>query len=165
MTVSFRFRPCIMANTEGTKNSVATVANNSPPITARPNGAFCSPPSPKPSAIGTMPMIIARAVISTGRMRVYPASTAASIAGTPACKRSRENETSKMELAVATPMHITAPVSDGTLSRVCVSNRNQAMPAKAPGSRRDDNERVKPGLKIHHDQQVHQHDGHQQPYA
>src|SRR5579864_5254969 len=59
-----------IANTLGTKNNVATVANNSPPITARPSGAFCSPPSPKPSAIGTMPMIMANAVISTGRTRV-----------------------------------------------------------------------------------------------
>ena len=39
-------------------------------MTARPSGAFCSPPSPRPSDIGSMPMIIARAVISTGRSRV-----------------------------------------------------------------------------------------------
>src|SRR5205807_4136256 len=58
-------RPCSRANTAGTKTRVATVAHNRPPMTARPNGAFCSPPSPSPSAIGTMPMIMARAVIST----------------------------------------------------------------------------------------------------
>src|ERR1700722_5314383 len=57
----------------GTKISVANVANSKPPITALPNGAFCSPPSPIPKAIGTMPRIIAPAVISTGRSRVYPA--------------------------------------------------------------------------------------------
>ena len=39
---------CTMLNTAGTKTSVATVAHNSPPITARPSGAFCSPPSPRP---------------------------------------------------------------------------------------------------------------------
>ena len=33
------------------------------PITARPSGAFCSPPSPRPSAIGVMPMIMASAVM------------------------------------------------------------------------------------------------------
>src|SRR6516225_2578968 len=53
--------------TAGTKNRVAAVAKSKPPITARPNGAFCSPPSPKPNAIGTIPMIIAIAVMSTGR--------------------------------------------------------------------------------------------------
>ena len=46
------------------------VARMRPPITARPSGAFCSPPSPEPSAIGTMPITIAIAVIRTGRMRV-----------------------------------------------------------------------------------------------
>src|SRR5205823_1154453 len=40
----------------GTKNNVVTVASPRPPITARPSGAFCSPPSPSPIAIGTMPM-------------------------------------------------------------------------------------------------------------
>ena len=48
--------------------------------------------------------------------------------------RSRANETIRMELAVATPMHITAPVSDGTLSVVRVSSSIQQMPASAPGS-------------------------------
>jgi predicted tellurium resistance membrane protein TerC len=52
-------------NTAGTKNNVAVVANISPPITARPKGAFCSPPSPRPKAIGTIPMIMANAVINT----------------------------------------------------------------------------------------------------
>ena len=52
------------------KNNVAKVATNKPPMTARPSGAFCSPPSPSPSAMGNMPMIIASAVIMTGRRRV-----------------------------------------------------------------------------------------------
>ncbi len=60
----------MIVNTLGTKNKVATVAKSRPPITARPSGAFCSPPSPKPNAIGTMPMIMASAVMITGRMRV-----------------------------------------------------------------------------------------------
>src|SRR5260370_23209700 len=37
-------------NITGTKKSVEKVANTSPPITARPSGAFCSPPSPRPPA-------------------------------------------------------------------------------------------------------------------
>ena len=41
-------------------------------MTARPSGAFCSPPSPRPSDIGSMPMIIASAVMMTGRRRVMP---------------------------------------------------------------------------------------------
>src|ERR1700749_3300065 len=50
-----------MLKTTGTNNSVATVAKIRPPTTARPSGAFCSPPSPRPSAIGAMPMIMAEA--------------------------------------------------------------------------------------------------------
>ena len=61
------------ANTHGTKSRVATVATRSPPITARPNGAFWV----LDIDIGSMPMIIAMAVINTGRMRVYPAAMAA----------------------------------------------------------------------------------------
>ena len=52
-------------------------------MTARPSGAFCSPPSPSPSDIGSMPMIIARAVISTGRSRVPPAARAALLGVVP----------------------------------------------------------------------------------
>ena len=36
----------------GTKNNVLNVATSNPPITARPSGAFCSPPSPSASDIG-----------------------------------------------------------------------------------------------------------------
>src|SRR2546426_12745537 len=72
----------------GTMKSVAKVATSKPPITALPNGAFCSPPSPKPSAMGNMPMIIASAVIITGRMRVKPADRAASTSFLPALRSS-----------------------------------------------------------------------------
>ncbi len=117
----------------GTTKSVAAVATIRPPTTARPSGAFCSPPSPRPKAIGSMPMIIASAVINTGRRRVTPASIAATTPLTPSFSRSRPNDTTRMELAVATPMHMIAPVSDGTLSVVCVKSSIQTMPASAPG--------------------------------
>src|SRR5580658_3367913 len=54
----------------GTKTSVAKVAKSRPPMTARAKGAFCSPPSPTPRAIGIMPSTMAPAVISTGLSRV-----------------------------------------------------------------------------------------------
>src|SRR5580704_4140424 len=130
----FRAQPCNTLKNVGTKNRVETVAKSRPPMTARPSGAFCSPPSPSPSAIGTMPMIMASAVINTGRKRVNPAATAACTAGIPSSSCSRAKLTIKIELAVATPMHITAPVSDGTLSVVRVSRRNQQIPARAPGN-------------------------------
>src|SRR5882762_472286 len=119
--------------TVGTKNSVATVAKTSPPITARPSGAFCSPPSPMPSAMGTMPMIIASAVINTGRKRVTPACRAAWEASSPASMRWRAKLTTRTLLAVATPMHMIAPVRAGTLTGVCVRNSIHTIPPRAAG--------------------------------
>src|SRR5262249_50797392 len=127
-------RPWMMLKTVGTKKSVATVANTRPPITARPRGAFCSPPSPRPSAIGSMPMIIASAVINTGRMRVAPPSSAAASGSAPSARRWRAKAMSRMLFAVATPIIIIAPVSDGTLSVVPVMKSIHAMPASAAGS-------------------------------
>ena len=124
----------MMLNTTGTKNSVATVANIRPPITARPSGAFCSPPSPRPSAIGSMPITIASAVINTGRRRTKPASSAACVASPSSLSFSRAKLITSTLLAVATPMHMIAPVSAGTDSVVCVANSIQTMPASAAGS-------------------------------
>jgi len=114
----------------GTKNRVAQVAKISPPITARPSGWFC----PASIAIGSMPMTMASAVISTGRNREPPASNAASMAPTPAAIRSRAKLITRMLLAVATPMHMIAPVSAGTESVVPVPKRIPTMPANAVGS-------------------------------
>ncbi len=86
---------------------MANVATASPPMTARPSGAFCSPPSPSPSDIGSMRMIMASAVISTGRRRVAPAASAAARAS-----------------AVATPTLMIAPMRAGTLG---------VVPQNAPG--------------------------------
>ncbi len=122
-----------MLKTVGTKNSVDTVAKSNPPITARPRGAFCSPPSPRPIAMGSIPMIIAKAVISTGRNRANPACTAASAAEHPAAKRSFAKLTTRMLLAVATPTHMIDPVSAGTLTVVPVTNKNQTIPASVAG--------------------------------
>ncbi len=103
-------------------------------MTARPRGAFCSPPSPRPRAMGTMPIIIAKAVIRTGRKRVKPACDAAETESFPSSICSFAKLTTRMLFAVATPIHMIEPVSAGTLSVVFVMNRNHAMPARAAGS-------------------------------
>ncbi len=56
-----------IANRHGSAVSVASVEATRPPMTARPSGALCSPPSPSASAIGAMPAIIARLVIRIAR--------------------------------------------------------------------------------------------------
>ena len=104
-------------------------------------------------------MIMASAVISTGRKRVTPASTAARMGSPVAASRSRAKLTTRIELAVATPMHMMAPVSAGTDRVVPVANSIQTMPASAAGKGGDDHERIEPGLEIHHDQKIDQHNG------
>ena len=102
-------------------------------MTARPSGAFCSPPSPRPRLIGIMPRIMASAVISTGRRRVVPAESAASSAPTPSRRWSLAKVTSKMEFDVATPMHMIVPIRLGTLKVVRVAKSIHRIPENAPG--------------------------------
>ena len=61
----------------GNSIKILTVDANKPPITARPNGATCSAPSPIPIAIGSIPASMAAAVINTGRKRDDAANRAA----------------------------------------------------------------------------------------
>ena len=65
-------------------------------------------------------MIMAKAVIVTGRIRVNPADKAACKASLPSARSSLAKVTSSMLLAVATPMPMIAPIRLGTLSVVCV---------------------------------------------
>ncbi len=75
--------------------------------------------------MGTMPIIMASAVISTGRKRVKPAFSAACTGSPVFSSTSLAKVTTRMLLAVATPMHMIAPISAGTLSVVWVRNRIQ----------------------------------------
>ena len=119
----------------GTKKSVVTVARSSPPMTARPSGAFCSPPSPSPSDIGSMPMIIASAVMMTGRRRVIPAASAASrgVAAHLALIVGEGDDEDAVRGGDADAHD--RPISAGTLSVVCDRKSIQAMPGDArPGA-------------------------------
>ncbi|MNT28213.1 hypothetical protein D3C72_1638840 [compost metagenome] len=61
----------------GNRSRIARVDATSPPITALPNGATCSAPSPIPIAIGNIPASMAAAVINIGLKRDAAASLAA----------------------------------------------------------------------------------------
>jgi hypothetical protein len=104
-------------------------------MTARPRGAFCSPPSPRPSDIGSIPKIIAVAVISTGRIRAWPAASIASRGDISVISRSSlANVTIRIMLAVPTPNAHDRAHQRGTLRAVPVRKSIQSMPAIAPGS-------------------------------
>ena len=80
-----------------------------------------------------MPMIIASAVMITGRRRVLPAESAAWCASWPAFRWSFAKVTTRMEFAVATPTLMMEPISEGTLRVVLVTNSIQMIPHRAPG--------------------------------
>jgi len=69
----------------------------------------------------------------TGLNRVEAASRAAINGGTPSPRRVRAKETTRMLLAVTTPIDMMLPVKAGMLSVVPVRNNVQAMPASAAG--------------------------------
>ena len=143
----------------GTTNSVVAVAPSSPPITARPSGAFCSPPSPRPSAIGSMPRIMAAAVISTGRSRANPADSIASRAGGTDARSSFANVT---EQDAVRGRH--ANRHDRAHQRRHAQRRpgDEQRPEDAghrARQRREDDERIEPRLKVHGHQQVDEHHG------
>ena len=110
-------------------------------------------------------MIMASAVISTGRIRVAPASSAAASGVAPSSWRCRANDTSRILLAVATPMVMIAPVSAGTLKVVPVMNSIHAMPASAAGNAATMIAGVDPRLEIDDHQQIDEHDRHHQADA
>ena len=81
-------------------------------------------------------MIIASAVISTGRRRVRPASIAAWITCTSGCsaRYSFAKLTTRMEFDTPMPTAMIAPISDMTFRLVPVSVSIHKMPISAPGT-------------------------------
>ncbi len=148
-----------MLNTVGTKNKVAMVAQINPPITARPSGAFCSPPSPSPMAMGTMPMIMASAVISTGRKRVKPASSAARH-GIALIVQMLLGEADHQDAVGRGHAHAHDGAHQRGDAQRSARNKEKDHDSRHGGGKRgDDDERVQPGLKVNHDKKVDQDDG------
>ena len=66
-------------------------------------------------------------------------------------------------MATPTPTAMIAPISDSTLSVVCVNTSIHSTPASAPGTASRMISGIKPRLKIRRHQQIHQHDCQRQP--
>ena len=106
----------------------------SPPMTARPSGACIWLPFSSASAIGTMPTVIAQAVIRIGRSRSLAPRIDALTAGTPFFQCSSMNVTSMTEFDTDTPRDMIEPMNDSMFSDVLVKYRITAMPASTPGT-------------------------------
>ncbi len=63
-----------------------------------------------------------------------------------------------MLLAVATPMHMMAPIKSGNAESGMRDEEEQDDSGQRRGQCGDDDERVKPRLEVYHDQQIHQDD-------
>ena len=86
------------------------------------------------AVVNAQSMTMANAVMRTGRKRVKPACSAAVTGSLPCAICSRAKLTTRMLFAVATPMHMIAPINAGTLSVVFVMKSIQTIPASAAGN-------------------------------
>ena len=134
-------------------------------MTARPSGADCSPPSPRASAVGIMPAIIARLVMRIGRRRPRADATMAVFWSAPACHLSLANVTSSTAFATDTPIDMIAPIIDCTLSVVCVVESARTTPASTAGIVEQHDERLANRLEVGREQEQDDHDREQQPFA
>ncbi len=64
-----------------------------------------------------------------------------------------------MLFAVAMPMHMMAPISAGTERVVWVQKEEENDAGERRGKGGDDDEGIKPGLEVNHDEQVDENDG------
>ena len=99
---------------------MANVDITRPPITANPSGACIWLPRSSASAIGTMPTVIAQAVIKIGRSRSLAPTMAASIEVAPLFQCSSMKVTSMTEFDTETPSDMIEPMNDSMLRAVLV---------------------------------------------
>jgi len=104
-------------------NKAAKVDANKPPITARPNGALCSPASPIPEAMGIIPAIMAKLVISIGLNLTEALVIAARVESRNSRRRLSPVVTINIALATETPVLMIMPIYDCKLSVDPVSNK------------------------------------------
>ncbi|MCY1303318.1 hypothetical protein D9M70_530160 [compost metagenome] len=119
---------------DGTITRLSTVETMMPPITAVAIGAREEPPSPTPSAEGSMPADMAIEVMMIGRARLRPASIMAIWRSMPWCIISMPKSTSRIAFLVTMPISIRMPISTGMDSAFCVRISAAATPPIASGS-------------------------------
>ena len=136
---------------------------SSPPITARASTAFCSSPGP-PIAIGSMPTIIAPAVMRTGRSRVLPASTQPARDAFVLHALAREGHEQDRIRGRNANRHDRAHQRwDAQGSARDKQHHHNA--AAGAGKAQYDGERVDEILKIHHHQKINEHRRKHEPDA
>ena len=95
-------------------------------------GAMSSSPSPMPSAIGTILMIVVSVVIRIGLIRVLPASAIASSRPMVSLFWPM-NSTRRIALFTTIPMSMIRPIKDGIDSFIPARNSDRNAPDMAKG--------------------------------
>ena len=126
--------PSNMEKTAGKTKRVQQVDASNPPITARPKGACICEPSSNANAIGSMPVVIAQAVMMIGLSLPAAPCTAASVTVKPSFQRSFMKVIIITELDTETPMHMIEPMKDSMLRVVLVSTNAVTTPVITPGT-------------------------------
>jgi hypothetical protein len=103
-------------------------------MTARASGAFASPPTSQPSAIGRRPKTVARLVIRIGRSRVRPARTTASPSGSPRRLSSLVYSTRSTPFETTIPTIMMMPMNEVVERVVRVTNRARMTPMRPIGT-------------------------------
>ena len=112
--------------------------------------------------MGIMPMIMASAVMRTGRKRVAPASSAARD-GVAVLRQALLGEGDDQDAVRRGHAHAHDGAHQrGNAERGVREEEEEHDAGERRGQRGDDDERIEPGLEVDDDQQIDQHDGEDQ---
>ena len=119
-----------------------------PPMIARPIGAWISPPSFSASASGSMPKIIAAVVMMIGRIRTSPACSSASGTDRPARRPWLAKSTSRIAFFVTRPISITRPIIENRLMRRAGREQRQHHADQRQRQRGHDRQRLQEAAEL-----------------
>jgi hypothetical protein len=146
--------------------SVIKVETVRPSITTRAMGAWTSPPSPWPSAIGIIASTVVSVVMRIGRSRVRPACSTACRRGRPSRRRRRFMESNRtMALLTTMPASMITPMKAWILKVVLERKSISTTPIAATGTETNHQriaERLELGGHHHVDQDDREHQAEQE---
>ncbi len=150
---------------DGTTTSDSTVETMMPPITAIAIGARNEPPSPTPSADGSMPADMAIEVMMIGRARLRPASTMASTRAMPR-RRHLDREIDEQDGVLGDDAHQHQDADqDRHRQRIVGDDQRDRHAADRKRQREQDGERLDHILEEQDQHGQHQHQAHQHRVA
>ncbi len=106
----------------------STIEIRIPPMTAIARGWSICEPAPSPRESGSMPAMVARAVIRMGRKRRRPACTTAASASSPTARKRCAASSRRMPFLATMPTTMMSPMNDAMLKVVFVMSSAKKTP-------------------------------------